>query len=246
MRLVTWNANCRFRDKIGLFSPNDRDVLIIQECENTKASEAVYKNAGWDYVWVGGNRHKGLGVFVPDGDPIEPLDWQFERCRYFLPVRTQGDTTIVGVWAMGGKSKRLSYAGQITQFIQDAAGMLREKPPIIAGDFNSSAIWDDRHPLANHTGNNEILESFGLRSLYHAKEGCAQGAESEATLYMYRDHARPYHIDYCYLSVDLVDISTIAIGSPSVWLEHSDHMPLFINMTANKDNSADAKKHAAD
>jgi len=143
---------------------------------------------------------------------------------------------------MGGKSKSVSYAGQITQFIQETAGMLREQIHIIAGDFNSNAIWDDRHPVANHTGNNEILESFGLRSLYHAQEGCAQGAESEATLYMYRDRAKPYHIDYCYLSTNLVDISAIVIGSPSVWLEHSDHMPLFVDMTANDANSANAKK----
>ena len=246
MRLVTWNANCRFRDKIRLFSPNDRDVLIIQECENTKASEATYKNAGWDYVWVGANRHKGLGIFVPAGNSIELLDWQFEGCRYFLPVIVQGDTTIVGVWAMGGKSKNVSYAGQITQFIQETAGMLREQIHIIAGDFNSNAIWDDRHPVANHTGNNEILESFGLRSLYHAQEGCAQGAESEATLYMYRDRAKPYHIDYCYLSTNLVDISAIVIGSPSVWLEHSDHMPLFVDMTANAANQPTQKKRVAD
>jgi exonuclease III len=238
MRILTWNANCKFRDKISLFSPDDRDVLIIQECENTKASEAAYKNAGWDYVWVGENRHKGLGVFVPAGNPIEPLNWQFNGCRYFLPVSTQGNTTIVGVWAMGGKSKSLSYAGQITQFIQDATGILREQAPIIAGDFNSNTIWDDRHPVANHTANNEVLDSLGLRSLYHAQKGCAQGAECEATLYMYRDRTRPYHIDYCYLSVDLVDVSTIEIGSPSVWLEHSDHMPLFIDITANRKNSA--------
>jgi exonuclease III len=241
MRLISWNANCRFRDKIRLFSPKDHDVLIIQECEKTKVSESAYKNAGWDFVWVGANRHKGLGVFVPAGNPIESIELQVEGCRYFLPVRTQGDTMIVGVWAMGGRSKKLSYAGQISQFIKDAAEMLREQKPIIAGDFNSNAIWDDRHPVANQTANNEMLESFGLRSLYHLKEGCAQGAESEATLYMYRDPTRPYHIDYCYLSADLVEKSTMKIGSPLVWLEHSDHMPLFINMAVKKPNSTDAK-----
>jgi len=111
MHIVSWNARQKFRDKISLFSPDTIDVLVVQECENTKVAEESYLSSGWKHIWVGDNQHKGLGVFVPINASIKKLGWRIREGRYFLPVRIKHDLVVVAVWAMGGKSKSNSYAG---------------------------------------------------------------------------------------------------------------------------------------
>jgi len=138
------------------------------------------------------------------------------------------------VWAMGGKTRNSSYAGQITQFLNKNKERIRSEAPIIAGDFNSNAIWDNRHAVANHTVNNEVLETLGLTSLYHRQEESALGEERKFTFYMYRDPTKPYHIDYLYLPSELAASSTISLGTPQDWLKHSDHIPLYIDLPTDK------------
>ena len=230
MRLVTWNANCRFREKLGLFSPTEHDALVIQECENTESSRQVYGDAGWNFAWTGVNPNKGLGIFTPAGKKIEVLEWNHGQYRYFLPARIADKISVVGVWAQKGKDRSAGYAGQINQFILDNEDFIRMVKPIIVGDFNCNAMWDEKYPTANHTSNNKDLESLGLKSLYHAQENCNPGQEADFTFFMYRDHNRPYHIDYAYLPLDRVPGATINIGSPAIWLKHSDHLPLYIDL----------------
>ena len=235
MRLVTWNANGRFRDKIGLFSPKRFAALVIQECENTEFSQQAYLKAGWRFVWVGSNQHRGLGIFVPPDTDIHQLDWMLDDCEYFLPVKIN-NRIVVGVWAMGGKSPSESYAGQVSRFLDaygrhlTSQGSLAEQSPIILGDFNSNVIWDKRHSQANHTTNNERLQSLGLASLYHAKKQQRQGSERDPTFYLYRHRDKPYHLDYAYVPKELLANASVKVGRLRKWLQYSDHMPVFADM----------------
>lgn len=70
------------------------------------------------------------------------------------------------------------------------------------------------------------LEQSGIKSLYHHQNDELQGKESQPTFYMYRKLGRPYHIDYAFLSSDLLTSSAVSIGKPDEWLEFSDHMPV--------------------
>jgi endonuclease/exonuclease/phosphatase family metal-dependent hydrolase len=47
---------------------------------------------------------------------------------------------------------------------------------------------------------------------------------------------KPYHLDYVFASSDLVCLnsSALEIGTPSAWLEHSDHMPILANLTSRQ------------
>lgn len=233
MRIVSWNSHQKFREKIALFSPDSTDVLVVQECENTETAAKAYENAGWKYVWVGDNIHKGLGIFVTKKFSIEKLDWCISGCKYFLPVRINQSIAMVGVWAMGGKSKSVSYAGQITRFLDQHKTEIRHDSTMIIGDFNSNSIWDKRHKTANHTQNDRRLKSIGLDSLYHVVHSVENGDEKQPTFYLSYDKEKPYHIDYAYLPVNLLAESKIDIGLPDRWLKYSDHMPLFITAATN-------------
>ena len=44
MKILSWNCNCRFRDKYHLLDKYNADILIIQECENPQhSSNSEYK-----------------------------------------------------------------------------------------------------------------------------------------------------------------------------------------------------------
>ena len=58
MRLVSWNANCKFREKFHLLGPFD--VAVIQECEDpAKCADGEYRAWSDNYLWVGDLKHKG-------------------------------------------------------------------------------------------------------------------------------------------------------------------------------------------
>jgi len=230
VKIVSWNAQQKFREKIPLFSPCDHDVLVIQECENTPTAVELYRDAGWRHVWLGDNPHKGLGVFVPASAALTPLAWGLDGCDYFLPVELAGGCVLVAVWAMGGRTRRDAYAGQVTRFIDTCRDRIAAVTPWLIGDFNSNAIWDTRHKSANHSCNDARLNSLGLRSLYHAQRGEQNGQEQHPTFYLHRHRHKPYHLDYAYLPEDLIGSASIGVGEPDTWLAVSDHMPLFIEV----------------
>ncbi|MEM9605461.1 MAG: endonuclease/exonuclease/phosphatase family protein [Pseudomonadota bacterium] len=233
MKLISWNAQQKFREKIQHFCPREWDVLVVQECEFTDTAIARYREAGWHGCWDGENRHKGLGVFVPLGSSITRLDWAVHGCRHFLPVRLGNGVVLVGVWAMGGTSPSVSYAGQVARFIEQHGKQIAAGPALLIGDFNSNAIWDTRHKTANHTRNHALLNAMGLQSLYHVQHAETQGQERIPTFYLYRHRHKPYHLDYAYLPDDIVGASSLVVGDPDTWLQLSDHMPLFIDVAVH-------------
>jgi len=59
-----------------------------------------------------------------------------------------------------------------------------------------------------------------------------QGKESKPTLFMHRKPEKPYHIDYAFISKNLIgeNKNMIEVGDPEVWLEYSDHMPVVFSV----------------
>ena len=194
----------------------------------------MYKTAGWDFRWIGHNEHKGLGIFVPTNSTIESVNWAITECYYFLPVKTSNDLIIRGAWTRGGKSKSVSYAAQLTRFLDSHIDRIDPERTILIGDLNSSFQFDKRRDKHyNHTKNTSRLDEVGLQSLYHYQTKEAQGFETKPTFYMYRHRDKPYHIDYAYLPKPYLESASIEIGDPRDWLQYSDHIPLFINLNVH-------------
>ena len=140
---------------------------------------------------------------------------------------------ILGVWTKDGKSKSVSYAAQVTRFLDSYIENIDAERTILIGDFNSSFNFDKRRDNHyNHTKNTSRLAEIGLHSLYHFQTKEEQGSESKSTFYMYRHQDKPYHINYTYLPKAYLQSASIEIGQPGDWLQHSDHVPLFIQLHA--------------
>ena len=100
---------------------------------------------------------------------------------------------------------------------------------MILGDLNSNAIWDKADRWWSHSGVVAELDEIGLQSLYHRVSNEAQGAETTPTFYLQRNLSKPYHIDYAFVSEDLIDTCELEVGAAHEWLALSDHMLLRIH-----------------
>lgn len=228
MKIITWNCNGALRKKYRAIAELDPDICIIQECENpAHADDHEFKEWASNHLWVGINKHKGLGIFTRDSIRIERLDWSAQDLQYFLPCRVNSQFNLIGVWACKGDNSTRSYIGQFWQYLQVNVDQFRDGEHLIAGDFNSNRIWDKTRRVGNHSDVVDSLDQLGINSLYHVWNSVDQGEEKDATLYMYRNPDKPYHIDYIFGSIGFTEkLNSIAIGSSNPWLEISDHMPV--------------------
>ena len=101
MKIVSWNANGKFREKYKAILELDADIYVIQECENPETR----KNPGYcdffkNYHWAGVYFYKGLMVFNSRPDvSLERLNWGAEDNRVFIPVIVNDSFNLVAAWA---------------------------------------------------------------------------------------------------------------------------------------------------
>lgn len=234
MRIISWNCNGALRKKLSTLLHYDADVYVIQECEDPKKSVCQdYKSWAANYLWVGGNKNKGLGVFAKPGITLAPLNLDPGSLESFIPCTLNGQLLLLAVWTRQANSPTFRYIGQMWKYLQKHKATLSDKDAVIIGDFNSNICWDVWDRWWNHSDVVRDLEELGIYSLYHSVKGEDQGSESEPTFFMHRKRERPYHIDYAFVSGKYLPSASLEVGNPRTWLEHSDHMPLFVQIMTN-------------
>lgn len=237
MNIVTWNCNGAFRKKYQPLSRFNADILIIQECEDPARSEAEYLNWAGDYLWIGKNKNKGLGIFVKGSTQITPLNWNDHGLELFLPCRINNSFNLIGVWTKNPGPRKLRYIGQLWQYLQYNKQMVDSDRIVFCGDLNSNAIWDQKHRGNSHSDVVRELEESNITSIYHESTGERHGLEKTPTQYMYRDLKKPYHLDYAFMTDSLInEKKSVIVGSTEEWLQYSDHMPLVFSIQGSADS----------
>lgn len=236
MKIVSWNCNGAFRKKYHLFDNMDLDILVIQECENPKESTKAYLEWAGNYLWIGKSKNKGIGIFVKNNHSLELLNWSDINTNYknetlesFLPCKIN-DFILLGVWTKKANSEVFGYIGQFWKYLQLHKEKMKDEKIIIAGDFNSSAIWDKWDRWWNHTDVVNELKELNIKSIYHLLNNEEQGQETVSTFYLQRKLEKKYHIDFIFQSQNMInDNTSLSIGDKKEWLENSDHLPLFFS-----------------
>lgn len=234
MRLITWNCQGAFRKKVDFILELKPDILVVQECEHPdklKFNEKTPKPQ--DIYWYSDGGKKGLGLFSYSDFKFELLPEFNPEFRYILPFRLKGNGktfTFFAIWAMNNKENyEARYIGQIWLAINYYQDLLSNNTTILIGDFNSNKIWDYKDRVGNHSDVVNKLAEQKIHSVYHYHFNTEQGKEKHSTLFMYRKKEKPYHIDYCFVSEDLLDkLKEVEIGTYEKWTVHSDHSPLNI------------------
>lgn len=233
MKLITWNCQGAFRKKAEVILQQQPDILVVQECEHPdKLDFGKNMKQPNDYLWVGDNKHKGLGVFSYSDYRFNLLDQHNADIKIILPISITGgllDFTLFAVWANNHIDPDGQYVEQTWKAINHYDNLLNTVPSILTGDFNSNKIWDRQNRIASHTAVVDRLAEKNIFSVYHRRLNQEQGKEGHPTFYLQRKIDKPYHIDYCFASADLYNkVKNMEIGSYENWIAHSDHSPLMI------------------
>ncbi len=235
MRIVTWNCQGAFRKKANAILSLTPDVLVVQECEHPdklkfSSSLAIPK----DFYWHSDGGKKGIGIFSYCDFKFELLPQFNSEFRYILPFNLKNDIYTIrffAIWAMNNKENYdARYIGQIWLAINYYQNLLNDST-ILIGDFNSNKIWDYKGRVGNHTDVVNLLKEKSIYSVYHKQYEIEHGKETHPTLFMYRKKEKPYHIDYCFMSEELIKrVEKVEIGAHEKWSALSDHSPLAVEL----------------
>jgi exonuclease III len=222
-----------FRKKARFIVAHKPDILIIPECEHPdKLLFPADILQPTDTLWFGKNKHKGLGIFSYSDFRFKVLDEHNPSLQMIIPVSVTGgpcDFILFAIWANNPDDKDGQYIEQVWKGVHYYDALLTGIKTILAGDFNSNTIWDRKRREGNHSNVVKLLEAKGIFSSYHLHYRQAQGMEKHPTLYMYRHKDKPYHIDYCFVSADLVKkIQSVKVGNFKFWTKYSDHVPVIV------------------
>lgn len=222
MRVVSWNANRKFREKFQMLDDYyQADLYIIQECEDPmQTNHREYQQFAHHHLWMGKNKNIGLGAFAMRNNKIRPIQLNAHYLNYMMPFLCNG-RLFLGIWSHG------NYVEDLVVYFSIHKLFLMQKP-IVIGDFNSNAKWDRKHSNRSHSVMNSQLENAGLISVYHYLTGEKHGEERMNTYYQWRHYNRGYHIDYAYAPQD--EIKSCRIGDYDTWGDISDHMPIVIEI----------------
>ena len=105
---------------------------------------------------------------------------------------------------------------------------LNSGPVIIAGDLNTSPRVQDQK--VTHGIFVEAARRLGLVSVYHEQSGEAHGKETHDT---YRHNSitpGSFHLDYCFVSLELAAAATVSILGSAEWCKRSDHSPVVLDI----------------
>lgn len=230
MKIVTWNCNGALRNKFEHLSQLNADLYLIQECENPDlAKHHQYLTWANNFLWIGDNKNKGLGIFAKNDTIIELIDWsniyKDHQVKQFLPCLVNNKFQLLNIWTKQNNSPNFSYIGQFWKYLEINKRYFRNI--IIAGDLNSNAIWDEWDRWWNHSDVVRDLSEMGINSLYHTFFNEQQGQETKPTFFLQRNRAKSYHTDYIFASTAIEQkVTKFEIQDIENWLNYSDHLPV--------------------
>jgi len=222
-----------FRKKADFILTFKPDILIVPECEHPeKLLFSIGSPKPTDILWFGKNRNKGLAIFSYSNFRFKVLDNHNQDLQMIIPIPVtngQFEFNLFAVWANNPTDRDGQYIEQVWKAVHHYSNLLTDTKTILVGDFNSNTIWDRKYRQSNHSNVVKLLEDRVIFSTYHFHHKQIQGTEKHPTLYMYRHKDKPYHIDYCFASKDLLDkVSSVEIGEFDEWIKYSDHVPVIV------------------
>lgn len=235
MKIISWNCQGAFRKKSEYLLQQLPDLLIVQECEHPdKLNFSTTTPQPNNLLWYGDNLNKGLGIFSYGTLKLKLHPTYNPEFKIIVPLEVRGlgiNITLIAIWANNPDDKEGRYIEQIWKAVHYYEKLLKKKHILLAGDFNSNTIWDRPRRVGNHSALVEKLLNKKIHSVYHKHFAQVQGTEYHPTFYLHRNKEKPYHLDYCFVSENLLNkIQSFDIGSYEDWISHSDHTPVIINI----------------
>ncbi|MCI2254771.1 hypothetical protein L2D08_10385 [Domibacillus sp. PGB-M46] len=250
MKIISWNCKkgLSSREKYKKLIEFSPDIAVIQECFHP--SEFQGDSQHHDMVWVGENKARGLGLCVLSFSEDYKLSMLVDEAKYewIVPIQVSGkeNFTLLAVW-----TKRMtgySYGKVLYSALKEYESFLQGNPVLIIGDFNvDKKVPSSYSGIKGFSRLTDLFREHGLESCYHYFSKEEYGSERHATYYHYGKRDRPFHIDYCMVSKEILqNVQKFYIGESEEWGAFSDHLPLILDIkigsvSGNVGNSAKGK-----
>ena len=223
-----------FRNKAQFILKLKPDILIVQECECFERLDfSLFPDQPTSKIWCQYKEgKKGLAIFSFGKYSVKTHESFIPDYSVILPVSVSDGIykfNLFGVWTVNSGKPGGNYVDQIWNAIEYYDSLIRPSGTILIGDFNSNVIFDRKNRRATHSNLVTKLGERNIRSAYHSILKQTQGSEEDATFYLYRHQDKPFHIDHCFVSEDLLDrLQSLEIGKYEDWKTHSDHTPMIL------------------
>ncbi|MFP3043759.1 endonuclease/exonuclease/phosphatase family protein [Treponema primitia] len=223
MKILSWNCHDHFTDaKSKKVTPEDPDILIIQECQKKEYEE---QKKGWAYhCWYGDGLNGepgGIAIFSKDGYRLEryPISEFGKKLRYVIPYKISGrkDFTLGVVWTKG---KPFGYTETVLMAIDEYK---MYDSTILIGDFNTRS--------KNNKDDNYLKLEKGMQ--YRNFFNCDIDETPAFTFYR---GLKKVIDDYCFVSEDIKCQVKSKTGFHETWTPAdyqkgtSDHCPLIVTV----------------
>jgi hypothetical protein len=209
----------RFHDKLDQLRAMRPDVAVVPECacpevllRRTDAFDVA------DLAWEGVNPQKGLAIlsFGPWRLTVDPRHRLTAGTT--LPVHVSGPASfrLLGVWGLPrwGHRPRRTRPEPLLDGFERLAGFVRQRPAIVAGDFNSTLTTRGG---ASPSALARRLDEEGFVSAHH----------TEPTFFRHRRLPGRHHADHVFVDAALADLLlAVEVGSGLQWILESDHAPV--------------------
>lgn len=227
MKIVSYNINDSSPRKIEHLLGLNADVLVVPEitCPEEANLPEQYEMAwcGIDYFFHE-EKWKGLGLIWKKRLGYIP-EWYNRELMYAIPLIVN-DYLILGVWPTKPTDERpkKTYPQIAQEIIEEYAHHFKDYKTLVIGDFNCYVNqFDAKKKFGDMIRINEVLESFGLYSLYHQQTGELLGQETTATYYHRFHESEPFFLDYAYTNFPVASFRMFPWNK-----EMSDHVGLEI------------------
>lgn len=234
MRIITWNCNKGFKQKIKAISKYSPDIVILQECENINDIELVDDiQPSYKYQFQGNNT-VGIGILCYKNFNIRPfmVTETYVEDNVGIPFIIDGPKTfqILSVWTGGNEDKNKDYLNALNSFLKKNKDWVFQNDTFIMGDFNSNLIYNKKEQQIHREMLN-LMTELGLCSAYHHYFQDEQGKEKQPTFYFHKKKESPFHMDFIFIPEKLKDkIKKIEVGIFDDWHTYSDHMPVIMDI----------------
>lgn len=236
MKLISWNCQRGIlrkekHEKILNLMP---DIALIQECIHPTGLKNTLNYQ--DAIWAGKEDGIGIGAFSFSKDIELTLLVDEMKYEWIVPIKVSGevDFVLIAVW-----TKRLpgvSYGKVLYSALEEYQHFFLNNQVMVVGDFNI----DQKLP-ASYSGIQgkegfsriiELLRSHEIESSYHHIYKESFGSEGKGTYYHHKKIDKPFHIDYCFVSKELLkNTQAFYLGEKEEWGWLSDHVPLIIEVS---------------
>ena len=226
MRLVAWNANYNIQrrsleDTLSLVEYLNADLYVISE---TGPAACMLGSA----VWYVGDI-PGLAVIADKRLTLQPVAENADAPPRMLGFRVSGDCEfdLLAAWPVSRKGEP-SYHQVLMASVDRYSSLLTRGRAIVAGDLNSNSRVAAQR--SSHPKFVSAMSDLGLESVYHATTGDSHGQESIPTYRHSSGSERDFHLDYCFVSAELMPAASLEILRDPHWMTVSDHYPLVVDI----------------